>query len=131
MGATGQIESFEIKQENLVVPEDMEINLWTGGKVCTEAQQNQGGSTPKVAFRSGCITGITSRTAEVGDIKKFVSILQESISAPVDVIVKLANGEKWSAPVFGVWDDQGFFNSGDGKMSFSVYAIDGYFNQVP
>lgn len=130
MSAVGQVRSIEIKEETIVIPEDMEINMWTGGNVCTEALHNQGSATPKVAFRAGCITGITARAARSGAIKRLASLLQESVLTPLDAICTLANGEKWSAPVFAQWDDGSFFNSGDGKLGFAVYAEGGYFNQV-
>jgi hypothetical protein len=128
--AVGQIESLKLKREEIVIPEDMEINLWLGGKVVTEPLHNQGGATPKVAFRAGCLTGITARAAKSGALKKIVDILQESVAAPVDCIVTMPNGDKYSAPVFGQWDDGSFYNSGDGKAQFAVYAPDGYFNPV-
>lgn len=130
MGAVGQVREIEFKEETIVIPEDMELNLWSGGSVCTEALHNQGSATPKVAFRTGCITGITARASRVGAIKRLASLLQESILNPQDIICTLANGEKWSAPVFAQWDDGSFFNTGDGKLGFAVYAKDGYFNQV-
>ena len=129
-GATGQVESLEMDEKLITIPEDMEINIWTGGKVVTEAQHNNNGATPKVVFRAGCITGITARAAKVGALKELVSLLQKSAGSALPCIVTLANGEKWSAPVFGQWDDGSFFNSGDGKTQFALYAIDGYFNQV-
>jgi hypothetical protein len=130
MGAVGQVEKFEFGSVNIVVPDDMVLNFWSGGKVVTDALHNNGSATPKVAFRAGCITGITARAAKKGEIKKLVDLLQNAVLAPKDCIVVLANGEEWSAPVFGQWDDGSFFNSEDGKLSFAVYAKEGKFNQV-
>lgn len=128
--AVGQVRALEIKKENLSIPEDMEINFWRGGYVNTEHQNNNDGANRKTAFRSGCLTGITPRAARNGVLKTLVDILTETVDVALDCTVTLANGEKWSAPVFGTWDDGSFFNSGDGKTNFNVIAEDGYFNQV-
>lgn len=130
MSGVGQVAKLEMDETLIVIPEDMELNFWSGGIVVTDMLQNQGSVTPVKAFRAGCITGITARTARVGAYKQIVEILQKSADNAVGSLVELANGEKWSAPVIGKWDSESFFSTSDGKMAFAIYAEDGYFNQV-
>lgn len=129
--AVGQVESIEIKNTLITCPDDMEIMLWTGGKAVDEILNNNIGGTPKVSNKVGCITGITARAARTGQLKTLTELLQDSIENPVEAIVKLANGETWSSVVVGQWDTTGFFNSGDGKLAFGIYATEsGKFVQV-
>ena len=129
--AVGQVTSIEISNTIITCPDDMEIMLWPGGKAVDEILNNNIGGTPKVSNKVGCITGITARAARTGQLKTLTDLLQGSVDEPVEAIVKLANGEKWSSLVVGTWDATGYYNSGDGKLSFGIYATEsGKFVQV-
>lgn len=125
--ATGPVRKLSFDNSTIYLTNDNEVNFWLGGLVNTESQNDIGGQTPKTEFIGGMLTGITSRCAKEGSLQKLHELVQKTTVGDVDVVVTLANGDKFSAACYSVVDPTAFFNNQDGKATFDLYPRTGVF----
>lgn len=128
--AAGTIVDMQADKTTIVLPEDIELTYWPGGKRVTEVMQNNDLSqTRKVGMRGGCIKGISARLTKNGAIKAMVDMIIKAAEQDLDFIFTLANGDKFSGAITIVADDD-FFTNTDGLGKMEIYAMNGSFNPV-
>jgi len=118
----GQLRSLALDNRKWRIPADVSITFWSGGRHNSEFQDDNAGGTPVSKFTTGKITGMIVRTAQTGEMKDMIEVIKKTVETPVPCLIELANGEKWSAPVYAVIDEGGPFTSEDGKFTFDLYA---------
>lgn len=128
--ATGPIRKFSFDNTNIYLTNDNEVNFWPGGLINTESQDDINGATPKTEFRAGMISGITSRCGKQGSLKALYDLVQKTTVGDVDIVITMANGDKWSGACFSTADPESFFNNQDGKATFNLCPRAGVFSPL-
>lgn len=129
--ASGPIKKIIYDNQSINLTADVETNFYPGGWTNTEGQTNIGGSNPKTEYVHGRMSGITSRTALNGSLKLLLDLLKKTAHGEVvSVIFELPSGEKYSGPVYAVWDADSFYSNSEGKTTFELHASEGEFSPV-
>lgn len=128
--AAGLITDMQIDSSTITLPADLDLTLDPGGLRNTEAMQNNDGSkTRKVGIKGGTVTGITARLTKSRAIHDFVQLIIKSVTEDLPFIFTLANGDKYTGPVFIVISDD-FWTNQEGSGKFELHAVNGNFDLV-
>jgi hypothetical protein len=132
--AAGPLVKISFDNESFQLPNDNDINYWPGGFVPTDALANIKGATKKVEFMPGKITGLNTRLAKSGDVRRLFNALTKTATENVVFVGEFANGDKVTASVFAVVDADSYFSNAEAKGTFDVCASDdsnGVFQDLP
>ena len=128
--AAGVIIDMQIDKETIVLPSDLELTFWSGGKMVTESYMNNDGSrTRKTEIVGGIIKGINARLTRNNAIKNFAEKIKKAAEEDLDFIFTLACGDKYTAPVF-IQTTEDFWTNMNGQGTFKIVAANGTFNLV-
>jgi len=128
--AVGPVRKLAYDNKTIKLTNDNQINFWKGGFVNTESLNDIQGQTPKTEFIGGMITGLTSRCAAPGSLDALTELVKKTTVGDVDMVITLANGDKFSGAVFATADPTSFFDNQEGKGTFSLYARSGEFSPL-
>lgn len=130
--AAGQVRKLSISNRNWTFPSDIDVTFWPGGRHNAEWLEDNQGGTASQRNTTGKIIGIPIRNSKVNDLGDLVDVIKATTENPVNCLVELANGEKWSAPIAIIIDEGGIYTSAEARSTIDAYAANdtGEFVQV-